>query len=116
MPHDRREMIERRQLDVHADSADAEVCVELETLAWTYLDDESPWWERRWIRAHISHCARCRTYLHFQRAFLRTLRSEMPRESAGEHLRRRVATALAAATHATEPTEQPDVSRQEPSA
>ena len=113
MPHDRRGTIEHRQLDGQADGAD--VCVELETLAWTYLDDESPWWERRWIRAHISHCERCRTHLHFQRAFFRALRSAMPRESAGEHLRRRVSAALAAAAHADQSTELPDVSAQEPS-
>jgi anti-sigma factor RsiW len=65
-------------------------CARLREAAWSYLDDESPWWERQRIRAHLAECPHCRAYLQFLRGFLRVLRAEFSRDGADDTLRRRV--------------------------
>src|SRR4030095_13845304 len=70
-------------------------CAEPRAVAWTYLDHESPWWERRWVRAHTARCDHCRAYLQFQRAFLRAVRAGLHHEPADEALRERIRAALA---------------------
>jgi anti-sigma factor (TIGR02949 family) len=79
--------------DIGAPRSDAR-CAELREAVWSYLDDESSWDERRWIRAHITACSHCRAYLRFQRAFLRALRTELSREEPDEALRERIRTLL----------------------
>jgi mycothiol system anti-sigma-R factor len=72
-------------------------CAGVTAMAWSYLDDELPWCDRRRIRSHVAGCDPCRAYLHFQRAFLRAVRAELNRETASDALRQRVSAALDAA-------------------
>lgn len=72
-------------------------CADVHAMAWSYLDDELPWCDRRRFRAHMARCHHCRGYLHFQRAFLRAVRAELNRHTASDALRQRVSAALAAA-------------------
>ena len=72
------------RLPGRAAEIEPDACVDLAALAWAYLDNEVSWSDQRWIRRHIVHCEHCRTYLYFQRAFLRALRAELKREVAGE--------------------------------
>jgi hypothetical protein len=81
-------------------------CGGLAAMAWSYLDDELPWCERRRIRAHLARCHHCRAYLHFQRAFLRAVRAESNR-TASDALRQRVRAALAAAAFASTRDDEP---------
>jgi predicted anti-sigma-YlaC factor YlaD len=69
-------------------------CARLREVAWSYLDDESPWLERQWIRAHLRECQACRAYVRFLRAFLRALRAELSREHTDDTLRRRIRALL----------------------
>lgn len=72
------------RLPGRAAEIEPDACADLAALAWAYLDNEVSWSDQRWIRRHIVHCEHCRTYLYFQRAFLRALRAELKREVAGE--------------------------------
>src|SRR5512147_3125074 len=65
-------------------------CADLNAMAWSYLDDDLPWCDRRRFRAHMASCDHCRGYLHFQRAFLRAVRAELNRDTASDALRQRV--------------------------
>ena len=73
------------------DSAD---CADVGAYVWDYLDGEVTLRRRRWIRAHLARCEDCRALFHFQRAFLRSVRTAMRKHGGGEALRRRVLTAL----------------------
>jgi len=69
-------------------------CTELRAVVWSYLDDESPRWERRWIRAHLTDCDHCHAYVRFLRAFLRVLRAELGHEHADDAVRQRIRAAV----------------------
>jgi len=77
-------------------------CAWLRGVAWSYLDDESPWWERRRIRAHLAECPHCRAYVQFLRAFLRALRAELSRDRTDDALRRRIRAVLSPAAPSTD--------------
>lgn len=108
---------DRRRLPAHlATRPNEATCAELRELAWTYLDHESPWWERRWIRAHTTCCDRCRAYLQFQRAFLRAVRSGLHDEPADEALRQAIRAALVARTPSCDTSAETSGQEREPSA
>jgi anti-sigma factor RsiW len=93
MRHDKRD--EAR--DIGFPIADA-TCNELRTMAWSYLDDELPRAERRWIRAHLIYCEHCSAYVHFLRAFLRLLRTELTPLQPDEALQRRIRSVIISAS------------------
>ena len=75
MRHDKRD--DARDVGIRGAGA---TCDELRAHAWSYLDGELTRAERRWIHAHLIHCAHCRDYVQYLRAFLRVLRAELKRE------------------------------------